>query len=694
MQKLIVFCWLVVSLQILYAQSSRENMSGRVEATSQLLKELRATPNFDSLKQLAASDIDAKTKATTLFWITAAYLETSLDSSLRYIKQFNNLPFKPKFLEANGLAIMGDIYSRLGDPAMALENILKGTKTLQELKDSAGIGMAYWNLGKVYQSLDNAVKAKNYYLNSIKISSSAKDTTPLSFSMGNLGQLYMEADRIDSALYYTQLAYEIYKKETNQHSYDPILEVQLGNIYQKKGNTALAMKYYKTALEKATPKHNLYAGSDACLGMATLFKKDNRYDSSYYYAREGLNMAQRLNKTDLIWKASMFLKDFFTERNIPDSAFNYQEIMIATNDSMHNLEKINKAHIISFAEQQRIKEIVIQERELQANKRIYLLGALLTIFLIIAILLYINNRNKQRANALLESQKKEIQRTLTELKTTQAQLVQSEKMASLGELTAGIAHEIQNPLNFVNNFSEINQELIEELRKELETGNTRMATEIANDIKDNSEKINHHGKRADAIVKGMLQHSRKSSGQKELTDINALCDEYLRLAYHGLRAKDKSFNAKFETDFDNSISKINIVPQDIGRAILNLITNAFYAVSEKQKSEYLKPTTESLIYEPSVTVSTKRSPLGGKGAGPVSQTVRNEVKITVKDNGNGIPESLVNKIFQPFFTTKPVGQGTGLGLSLSYDIVKAHGGDLKVQTKEGAGTEFIILLPS
>ena len=273
----------------------------------------------------------------------------------------------------------------------------------------------------------------------------------------------------------------------------------------------------------------------------------------------------------------------------------------------------------------------------------------------------------------LEAAKQQVDNTLTELKQAQQQLVQSEKMASLGELTAGIAHEIQNPLNFVNNFSEVSNELLAEMQTELEEGNPEEAKAIANDVRQNLEKILHHGKRADAIVKGMLQHSRSSSGQKEMTDINALADEYLRLAYHGLRAKDKTFNASFKTDFDSHIGKVSIIPQDIGRAILNLITNAFYVVNEKKKQ---LPGG----YEPTVTVSTKKE--------------RGKVEVKVKDNGNGIPKKVLDKIFQPFFTTKPTGQGTGLGLSLSYDIVKAHGGELKVETKEGVGSSFFILLPS
>jgi len=283
--------------------------------------------------------------------------------------------------------------------------------------------------------------------------------------------------------------------------------------------------------------------------------------------------------------------------------------------------------------------------------------------------------------AELTNQKEELEAALENLKATQSQLIQSEKMASLGELTAGIAHEIQNPLNFVNNFSEVNTELIEEMKEEINKGNFEDVKHIANDIKDNELKIIFHGKRADAIVKGMLQHSRSSGGQKELTDINALADEYLRLAYHGLRAKDKSFNATMKTDFDPTLEKINIIPQDVGRVILNLITNAFYAVAlpHVPKAIGADPNGDSYKYEPTVWVSTKKTD--------------EDVIISVRDNGPGIPQNIVDKIFQPFFTTKPTGQGTGLGLSLSYDIIKAHGGELHVETKEGSGATFIISLP-
>jgi ligand-binding sensor domain-containing protein/signal transduction histidine kinase len=291
-------------------------------------------------------------------------------------------------------------------------------------------------------------------------------------------------------------------------------------------------------------------------------------------------------------------------------------------------------------------------------------------------LIYYRSRQLRRENRLLEEKvalrTNQLQVSIEDLKATQSQLIQSEKMASLGELTAGIAHEIQNPLNFINNFSDVNKELLVEMKDEIEKGNVSEANAIADDVIQNEDKVNQHGKRADAIVKGMLQHSRTSSGQKELTDINTLADEYLRLSYHGLRAKDKSFNATMRTDFDERVGSITIIPQDIGRVLLNLYNNAFYAVAEKGR---LLPSG----YEPTVAVSTKKT--------------GDRVEIRVRDNGMGISQNLLDKIFQPFFTTKPAGSGTGLGLSLSYDIIKAHGGEIKVETEEGEFTEFMIKLP-
>ncbi|MGN6196126.1 MAG: sensor histidine kinase, partial [Ginsengibacter sp.] len=359
----------------------------------------------------------------------------------------------------------------------------------------------------------------------------------------------------------------------------------------------------------------------------------------------------------------------------------YKEGFATQTDLLEIKEKMareaDNAKSLNFAIEKKMQEnenniALLKTQDEAAKKTKYYLYGILGLLGLFSVTLGVAIINKQRSNVRLTTINTEVVNTLEQLKQTQSQLIQSEKMASLGELTAGIAHEIQNPLNFVNNFSDVNQELLQELKEEADKGNIEEVKAIADDVIGNEEKINHHGKRADAIVKGMLQHSRQSSGQKELTDINALADEYLRLSYHGLRAKDKSFNATIETDFNNSIGKINIIPQDIGRVLLNLFNNAFYAVNE-QKNQ--KPQS----YNPTVFVHTQKC--DGK------------VQITVRDNGNGIPQKIIDKIFQPFFTTKPTGQGTGLGLSLSYDIIKAHGGEIKVESKEGVGSEFIIQLP-
>jgi two-component system, NtrC family, sensor kinase len=281
------------------------------------------------------------------------------------------------------------------------------------------------------------------------------------------------------------------------------------------------------------------------------------------------------------------------------------------------------------------------------------------------------NQNELLENKVTE-RTSQLNLSLKNLQATQTQLIQSEKMASLGELTAGIAHEIENPLNFVNNFSEVNMELIHEMKDEMKAGKDNEAIAIANDIEQNLQKVVQHGKRADAIVKGMLQHSRSSTGAKEPGIINAIADECLKLSYHAIRAKDKFFEANLKTHFDSTIDKIPLIQQDIVRVLVNLFNNAFYAVNEKSKQHIQE-------YEPTVSVNTKG--LGDK------------VEIRVKDNGNGIPQNMIDKIFQPFFTTKPTGQGTGLGLSLSYDIIKAHSGEIKMESKESEGSEFIITLP-
>jgi len=486
----------------------------------------------------------------------------------------------------------------------------------------------------------------------------------------NIGRIYLEKGKLDSALYYEDEAEEIARKSGREKYLSGILLFK-ANIYVNKGDTAKGLSYLYEGIKSAIAQNNLDGLVRGYRELSRYYINKHNKDSSLYYAIRQLDIAKKMGGFSAfgyhVGVAYENLYLVYQLRNQFDSAYKYLALTQRTNDSINRdkIESLAEFQKLTLNEQQRLQNVE-KERVVYQNKiRTYFLLAGIAVLLLLAIIFYRNNRQKHKA-------KVKIEKAYDELKATQQQLIQSEKMASLGELTAGIAHEIQNPLNFVNNFSEVNGELIDELEQEIDKGNLSEIKSLAKNIKENEQKINHHGKRADAIVKGMLQHSRSSSGQKEPTDINALVDEYLRLAYHGLRAKDKSFNASFKTNLDNSIDKVNVIPQDIGRVLVNLINNAFYAVGEKQKQT-------SNGYEPTVTVTTKK--IDGK------------VELKVVDNGNGIPQKVLDKIFQPFFTTKPTGQGTGLGLSLSYDIVKAHGGDLKVNTRETEGSEFIIDLP-
>ena len=486
----------------------------------------------------------------------------------------------------------------------------------------------------------------------------------------NLGRIYMETGKLDSALHHENDAALIIMSSGWEKYLSTIL-YYTGKIHLMKGDTIQAVQYFHQSVGSAIKQNNTDALTRSYHGLSTSYFNSMQRDSSVFYAAKSLDAMKKMGKiTQMEYNLGDAYEGLYHAYELNDqhdSAYKYLALAQVTNDSINQrrIKSLAEFQKLNLDEQQRLQRIEGEKVAYQNKVRTYFLLGGISVLLLLAIIFYRNNRQKHKA-------KVKIEKAYDELKATQQQLIQSEKMASLGELTAGIAHEIQNPLNFVNNFSEVSNELIDEMKTELINNKKEEAIAIADDIKQNLEKINHHGKRADAIVKGMLQHSRTSSGQKEPTDINVLADEYLRLAYHGLKAKDRSFNATMKTDFDKSIGNINIIPQDIGRVILNLINNAFYAVDEKKKLNLNG-------YEPTVLVSTKKN--NGK------------VEIKLRDNGNGIPQKVLDKIFQPFFTTKPTGQGTGLGLSLSYDIVKAHGGELKVKTKVGEGTEFIIQLP-
>ena len=593
------------------------------------------------------------------------YSSIKPDSGLMYAEQALKLTKGIKYLMGEAMALNGiaGSYRERGDLPRAMNAILQA-KRIAETEGYAEVAVKCYNrLAIIYFDLYDAKKFNYYAKIAYDRRNSLSNQSLLITQMTNYGASFISLNQLDSAAYYLQLANEYSVKINNTTRFATILR-SYGRIEARRGNTALALDYFKRSIIEGNKQVDLRSIAISFNEIGKLFLQNNQIDSCIYYAQEGLVVARSGPFPSRILESSIVLAEAYKAKNDYKQAYEYQELMVKTKEGLFgggNIEAIQK---MITDEEKRRKEIEDEKEAYQNKLKQYGLLTGLAVLSIIGFILYRNNGQKQKANKVLET-------TLTNLKSTQSQLIQSEKMASLGELTAGIAHEIQNPLNFVNNFSELNKELADELEQEIDKGNYADAKAIAKDIKDNEEKINHHGKRADAIVKGMLQHSQSSSGVKEPTDINALADEYLRLAYHGLRAKDKSFNATLKTDYDETIGNINIIPQDIGRVILNLITNAFYVINEKSK----QLTTG---YEPIISISTKK--------------VGNKVLISVKDNGNGIPQKVLDKIFQPFFTTKPTGQGTGLGLSLSYDIVKAHGGELKVETKEGEGSEFIIQL--
>lgn len=644
----------------------------------------------DSLRsKIDRADTDSA-KAWNMILLYWAIEGIQSDSALVIAKQAYEFSKSKqlKFMEVYALMAIGYNQKNTGDYAESLKTYLQAFEILgyssfhesNSLPDSDGsvfdrdilheYAETQRHMGFLLGQVGNRTEELNKYRTALKIHEALKDERLVANTTNNIAEVYLATNLPDSAILFAEKSLGHYEKQ-NVPFY---VKTYLGHIYNIIGESNLLIKKYDLAeealwkAEKANIQYKNFRNLILTyLLRAEIFNQKQEYDSSLKYAHKARVTAIEVGLKSYIAKSYAALAKSYQALNKQDSGYHYLKLAAPLIDSLNKVEKNNliRYQNILFTENQNLQRIEKEKTATRNRIRLISLLGTLGFIILIALLLYRNNRQKQKTNKVLEA-------TLNNLKSTQSQLIQSEKMASLGELTAGIAHEIQNPLNFVNNFSEVNEELLAEIKDELDKGNIDDAKAIANDAIENQQKILHHGKRADAIVKSMLQHSSSGSGKKEPTDINALADEYLRLAYHGLRAKDKSFNATMKTDFDETIGNINIIPQDIGRVILNLITNAFYVVAEKKKEN-------STGYEPTVSVSTKME--GGN------------VLICVRDNGNGIPQKILDKIFQPFFTTKPTGQGTGLGLSLSYDIVKAHGGELKVETKEGEGSEFVIQLP-
>jgi two-component system NtrC family sensor kinase len=564
--------------------------------------------------------------------------------------------------------IMSEIAFQLagnGDIAEAVKMDLDALKLAEKTGDNEAIGIVYDSLGCCYGGSDNGFAVNDklmsyYFKQGLKFSALAHNDLFVSYDFGGMGAAYRVLNKLDSAEFFglKSFEYAVRKNVTVQ------IARSLLDIAQLQTNDKLKLKYLRASIAIATKGQDNNGLGNVFSTLGKFFKTHNRTDSAMFYAKKAYWLSIGQSVFGQIQPAQLLMQ-LYTGANV-DSALKYTNIYYTARDSVFNIAKSQRVQAITYSDQQRKQELETEKTAYAARLRVYLLVVIIA-FLIFTAFIFWRNNNRNKKGKI------EIQNTLDQLKSTQTQLIQSEKMASLGELTAGIAHEIQNPLNFVNNFSEVNKEILLELEAEIKYGNTEDALALTTDLIQNEEKISHHGKRADSIVKGMLQHSQAGSGSKEPTNINALADEYMRLAYHGLRAKDKSFNAEMVTHFDPKLPKVNAIPQDIGRVLLNLFNNAFYAVNQKQK-------TTGVDYKPEVLVSTSAE--------------NGHVIIKVKDNGIGIPDAIKEKIMQPFFTTKPTGEGTGLGLSLTYDmVVKGHGGSIDVNTKEGEYAEFKIKLP-
>ena len=588
--------------------------------------------------------------------------------------------------QARALLMICNATFTMHDLTGLLDASLKGISLSQKMNNNFFLSRFFHMAALANVYAQDREKSISYSLQAARTAMKARDIAEAIGNYSNLESDYAEVKALDSAFYYTRLEFDLLPKVNSRQKWH-LEQGALGDyaeVLSAAGKPDSALIYYRKDFEIVAHHGQIFNFPYTENNMARTFLAIGQTDSAKKYALLSYQQASKNKIWEFTADVANILTQIYEGRDQKQYIY-YLKAEVAAKDSSNAADKSRQFQVIADRDRQRQEDLKSAQEKFNTRIRFYAVIAAALVLLIVGALLWRNNRRQQQVNQLLSDQKEEIsaqrdtlEQALSELKSTQTQLIQSEKMASLGELTAGIAHEIQNPLNFVNNFSEVNQEMLSELDEELIKGDFAEARVIAADIRSNEEKINHHGKRADAIVKSMLQHSKAGSGTKEPTNINTLADEYLRLAYHGFRSKDKDINAApiaigMLTKFDAKLPMANVIPQDIGRVLLNLFNNAFYAVNQRSK-------TAGPDYKPEVSVST--------------EFANGQVLINVKDNGVGIPDAIKEKIMQPFFTTKPTGEGTGLGLSLSYDIVvKGHGGKIEIDTKEGQFTEFSVYLP-
>lgn len=647
---------------------------------------------IDSLKRQLASQPADTMRVKMLTRLSRLYLDNKPDTTYRLAQQAYQLAqqLDDRPGQASGLSLMGSGLASLGDSPKAIRLFQQSLQISRSLNDSTALYKVLNNMAAPYQDRKNYKRALHLLQESYRVfklvhqNDAKKNALNYGTIYVNLGEAHLFLNRLDSASYYLNQALFFAKQDAGHFVLDHTL-YNLGNLEFSRHNPAAALAYYRQGLVAARQNNATVSVAEIYLHMAILYQTTGPIDSSLVNARRALAAGQLSGYLKNILASSELLTQLYEGRD-NTQALRYYKVAVAAKDSLFSQEKLKQLLTLGFEEQQRRQELAAAEESYQNRIRTYGLSGLVAVVLLVAGLLWRTNHRQRRSNQLLTRQKFELdqqrskaEQALNDLLAAQTRLIHQEKMASLGELTAGIAHEIQNPLNFVNNFAEVGTELLDEFREgpipHLPPAQKELADELLDDLSQSLRKISHHGRRADAIVKGMLAHSRSTPGPKELTSLNALANEYLQLAYHGLRTKDKDFNVRLITDFDERIGRVALVSQDIGRVLLNLYNNAFYAIREKKNS-----LPESELYQPTVWVRTQQE--------------GDQVRIEVSDNGTGMPESVKDKIFQPFFTTKPTGAGTGLGLSLSYDMVtKGHGGTLSVVSEPGQFTRMQITLP-
>jgi signal transduction histidine kinase len=610
-------------------------------------------------------------RVMTLTRLSTGYSYYSTDTSIKLAQQALRLARRLNFAKGESRALEAiSLTMRVnGDFPQALGYALKALAIAQTRHEPAELAWRINMIGLIYFDMGEPQKALHYFQQAKQIFDVISRIDGIVNGLNNITDAYISLGLLDSARFVNRQAQQAIKLIPKDLPRRMALANNSGRLAGLGGNQAEALGFYQQAISFAVRDNNIRVLSTTQLYIAEVYNQLHQLDSSLHYAQLALANGQRLDFKSNTLKISNFLAQLYTSLHKPDSALHYLELARVANDSLFGVKKFQQLQLLVLQEQQRQQEQQVAQQAFRSNVKLVSVLAGLIALVLLTFIQYRNNRHKHRVNL-------ELAKSLTDLRTTQAQLIQKEKMASLGELTAGIAHEIQNPLNFVNNFSEVSSELVAELKEEAQAGRTDDVLALADDLEQNLEKITLHGQRASGIVKGMLEHARTTTGKRQPTDLNALCEEYMRLAYHGFRAKDKDFNAELKTNFDPDLGLVEVVPQEMGRVLLNLFNNAFYALNQRRSD-----TGSNETYKPSVWVSTHQE--------------EGQIVIGVKDNGTGMPESVRQKIFQPFFTTKPTGAGTGLGLSLSYDIVtKGHNGTLAVSSQEGQGTEFSITLPT